>query len=288
MTMGIGKQFKYIREKREFTIEATAQGIITTNALTQFEADEKDIPLQKLQKLLLRMGVSLRQFANISDRLSQTSRQVRDDIHALYVAGNAPKLKEWFDNHPEVAPGDEQLAFFDHMLIAGKYFELTGERLCTEDEVEQLTNILLENLTWDESELDVLFWTLRLMNDNRVFMLSREVLHVVDGFRDWNFALYGAAWRTIIAGVTALVERHSNFAVTLVRQIDANEPMSEVMIANRFTYMFLKAVMLVQKNNVPENVQLVQDTFDNVRPLRSAELERNLRVIDQRTVNVLA
>lgn len=284
--MGLGKQFKYIRERKHFTIEMVGRDIVTNNALDAFEQGKKDIPLGKLQELLLRMGVSLRQFANVSDRLSQTSQDARDEIHATFMRGDAAKLKEMFDHPVEVAAGDEMLGFFDHMLIAGKYYTLTDEHLCSDDEVEQLTNMLLENLTWDESELDVLYWTLPLMNDNRAFMLSREVLGIIDTLRDWNFALYGAAWRAVLAGLAVLVERQSNFADSLVRQIDINEPMAEVLIANRYTYMFLKSIMLVQKDNTTANRETVVSVFKHTLPLESKTMEQHLRTINERTLNL--
>ncbi|WP_127849089.1 helix-turn-helix transcriptional regulator [Lacticaseibacillus hulanensis] len=284
--MGLGKQFKYIRARKNFTLEMAATGITTTNALAAFEAGKKDMPLEKMQELLLRMGVSLRQFANISDRLSQTSQDARTHIHELYLARDTAKLADLFSNPIPVAAGDEVLAFLDHMLIAGKYYDLTGKQLCTDEEVENLTTMLLENLSWDEAELDVLFWTLRLMNDNRVFMLSREVLNITESLRDWNFALYGAAWRSVLEGLAVLVERNSNFASTLMRQIDMVEPMAEVLIANRSTYMFLKAIMVVQKEDTEGNRELVADVYRHILPLHSTELEDNLRKINVRTLNL--
>jgi cytoskeletal protein RodZ len=47
--MGLGKQFKYIRERKHFTIEMVGHDIVTNNALDAFEQGKKDVPLGKLQ-----------------------------------------------------------------------------------------------------------------------------------------------------------------------------------------------------------------------------------------------
>ncbi len=282
--MELGKQFRYIRQRKGFSIEAVAHDITSVGAICEFESGRKDMPIGKLQSLLNRMNVSLSQFANTSDRLSQESRDERNEIHSAFMTQDASRLRNLFETPMDAVAEDAQLIFFDHMLIAGKYYRLTGESLCTQADVTRLTDTLLATLTWDDSAIDVLYWTLPLMNDNRAFMLSREVLSITGNLEAWNVGLYGSAWHVVLEGLVVLMERRSNFAMTLLRQIETERPIAEFLIANRLRFALLKAALAVQKDDTPETREQVQKVIQQAHALGSREMDDQLRVICERTI----
>lgn len=130
----------------------------------------------------------------------------------------------------------------------------------------------------------MLYWNIPLLGENRVFALSREVLRITNGLRDWNFALYGTAWNTVLAGLAYLVAENSNYAPSMVRQIDAQEPLAEALIANRLFYMLLKAVMATQRADTPSNRLLIQDVYAKAQVLHIPELEQKMQRLSTRAL----
>lgn len=60
-----GAAFKKLREERGLTIKATAQDIVSPQFLSKFEKEDSSISLENFNKLLIRIGVTWKDFFEI-------------------------------------------------------------------------------------------------------------------------------------------------------------------------------------------------------------------------------
>ncbi|WP_155286940.1 helix-turn-helix domain-containing protein [Lacticaseibacillus zhaodongensis] len=270
--MEMGAEFKHLRELKGYSAGAVSSGIVTLNRLNAFESDEGDIPLDKLRALLLQMGVSLREFAHFCERMEINKGTLRKELNKAYAAKDVNRLQALFTMLAPENQEPQRLQFYGRMTAAGAYYELTGTKLASAEELQRLVDMLLETVTWNESEVSVLHATLILMTDNQVFMLCREVLGSVAGIRPWNFALYVSAWSAVMQGYRVLIQRRSNFVATLARQIDRTEPMAEAMLQNRFKYIFLNAIRAAQTTDSMQTRARVRTVYGWLVPIGPEEL----------------
>lgn len=282
--MGMGAQFKYLREMRGYSIPTVSRGIVTVKRLEDFENGKSDIPVAKFQALLLRMGITLREFAHLSERMTINSGTLRRELEAAYTDADARRLRELFTMLTPKTRAATQLEFFGQMTAAGDYYALTGERLVDVKQCQRLVKILLTG-KWNEAEVNVLTATLDLLPDKQVFMLCREVLTGIDAMRLWNSALYVSAWGAVLEGYRVLIQRRSDFTAALARAI-ANAPaMAETLLQNRFKYIFLNAIRAVEKSDTLQTRAQLRDAYAQLQAIGPRELLRQSRKVSEQVLN---
>ena len=229
--MKIGEQFALARKSRGLTQSEIAKDIASLDHVRQFETGDYDMPLEDLQRLLARLGISLRQFANYCERREFNQNIIPETVLATEIAGDTDKLKSLY--RLSATRGNTRTDRLGMMMAATAYADITGIEILPRTQIQQEATDLLDTASWNRADLMTLHVLMNTLDCTRIFVFCREILAGIPAKLRWNFALANDSWYAVIAGCQVLAERHSTLAGALLRNVENGPAIPETMIRNK-------------------------------------------------------
>ncbi|WDF83014.1 helix-turn-helix transcriptional regulator [Lacticaseibacillus pabuli] len=245
--MQMGEQFALARKSRGLTVSEAAVDIVSVAHLEQFEHGDYDMPVDDLQALLTRLGISLRQFANYCERREFNQNILPENVMAAEIARDAPQLKVLY--RLAATRGNTRTDRLGMMMAATAYANLTGKDILPRAQLQAEATSLLDNASWNRADLMTLRVLVNTLDCTRIFSFCREILAGIPAKLRWNFALANESWYAVIVGCQVLGERDSSLGMSLIRDVARGPRMPETMIRNRLYANCVRSVIALKTDD---------------------------------------
>ncbi|MBO2535614.1 Rgg/GadR/MutR family transcriptional regulator [Rummeliibacillus suwonensis] len=275
-----GEIFKDIRKGKGLSLEFVSAGISSSTSLSEFELGHRDIPLRKLVKMLNKMDISISEYALAIDKKLNRNDKFLELLAQNYSQNNPFKIKKQaLENLKIYRSTDSKYEFFNYMMAANFYSDLTGKRLASKEDVSRLQNIMFDTQRWGIREIQVFGNTLILMNNELIFSLCQELLEKMEDISS-NYLLAVDAWNAIFNAFQVLIIRGSEKARLLNKRLAIMEfPESLPLISYQLS--FLQDILKFKTTSDAYIKDRLDQSIEHLK-------ERNCSKLASRLSNILA
>lgn len=268
----LGENFRQLRQDRGIALKDVAKGVVSVATVSKFENDVADLTAGKVTKLLNNMGVTFREFASLSDRSTGHAGAFLFKVISAYRAADAAGMRKIVEGQVATYRASKSMIdFADMMSAAGLFYDLTGEVLVDDSDLERLSTNLRSLPEWNEDEVILFGNSLTLLPDNQVYLLARELLNRLDDIRSWNMSLYQDGWTALLNAAEVLMMRDSAYAQVLLRLFNDQEiPLTISLIIYRRR--FLNLCYIERNAPTPENKEELRELLDMFKYMSANQL----------------
>lgn len=268
----LGENFRQLRQDRGIALKDVAKGVVSVATVSKFENDVADLTAGKVTKLLNNMGVTFREFASLSDRSTGHAGAFLFKVISAYRAADADGMRKIVEGQVATYRASKSMIdFADMMSAAGLFYDLTGEVLVDDSDLERLSTNLRSLPEWNEDEVILFGNSLTLLPDNQVYLLARELLNRLDDIRSWNMSLYQDGWTALLNAAEVLMMRDSAYAQVLLRLFNDQEiPLTISLIIYRRR--FLNLCYIERNAPTPENKEELRELLDMFKYMSANQL----------------
>lgn len=256
----LGEDFHELRERRAISLRVAAGAVTSPATLSKFENGVGDLGISHLAQCLENMDSSLIEFASMSDPSTGNAHSFLHQAVAAYNAHNTQELRYLIEEQTARYQKQRVLVTFHDLVSAvGMYYDITGERLLSDDSLRKLVAELTATNSWDEAEITVFGNAVSLLGEDYLYAVAQNLFLHLNDIYVHNRARYQDAWTALLNALDEFAKRNSTHTDEFIQRLEQKE--------------------------IPENIMLIKWRFLFLRACRRAALtpdETHYAVVDQR------
>ncbi len=276
----LGQTFRKIRNTKGLTLDEVANGEFSLSMLSKFENGKTQISVEKLNKALSNMHVSIEEFYYIARELEYDEyTKFISEIDILYYNKDRVALKSRYDAELKLSETNKYGRFniLNSIIIASKIKFLDKSFEIEEEHIKVLYDYLFGIEAWGEYEMTLLINAVDFMSAKIYLLYAKEMLKKAEYFK-YIGNVMNLIQISLIHGVSISIdqdyEEGAKYFIEKAKEYIKGGRDVHMIIVYIFTegyYLTYKGNIEAGKNKVNEAINI----FRRVGDIKSAEYYEN-------------